>query len=115
YRVYNLSSKKVEEILNLRYLEDKPNVQGLSQECYFDLDYLTDSLGYTHFKTNPPAGTHDTNIIAGTQDDDSEFECDEQIILVPSFPSNSFLGSKVHDVSAPMKNNLDYAEEFARL
>nr|GEW29103.1 hypothetical protein [Tanacetum cinerariifolium] len=50
YRVCNLSSKKVEETLNLRYLEDKPNVQG----------------------------THDTNIIAGTQDDDSESECDEQ-------------------------------------
>nr|GEX47235.1 hypothetical protein [Tanacetum cinerariifolium] len=32
YRVYNLSSKKVEEMLNLRYLEDKPNVQGLGQE-----------------------------------------------------------------------------------
>nr|GFD14180.1 hypothetical protein [Tanacetum cinerariifolium] len=26
-------SKKVEEMLNLRYLEDKPNVQGLGQEC----------------------------------------------------------------------------------
>nr|GFB71536.1 retrovirus-related Pol polyprotein from transposon TNT 1-94 [Tanacetum cinerariifolium] len=90
YRVYNLSSKNVKETLNLRYLEDKPNVQGLGQEWYFDLDYLTDSLGYTRFKTNPPVGTHDTNIIAGTQDDDSESECDEQ-------------------------NNLDYAEELARL
>nr|GEY93705.1 putative ribonuclease H-like domain-containing protein [Tanacetum cinerariifolium] len=87
YRVYNLFSKKVEETLNLRYLEDKPNVQGLGQEWYFDLDYLTDSLGYTHFKTNPPAGTH--NIIAGTQDDDSESES--------------------------IENNLDYAEELARL
>nr|GEY07110.1 retrovirus-related Pol polyprotein from transposon TNT 1-94 [Tanacetum cinerariifolium] len=55
YRVYNLSSKKVEETLNLRYLEDKPNVQGLGQEWYFDLDYLTDSLGYIRIKTNPPA------------------------------------------------------------
>nr|GFD54245.1 hypothetical protein [Tanacetum cinerariifolium] len=53
--------------------------------------------------------------IAGTQDDDSEFEWDEQAILVPSFPSNSFSGSKVNDVSAPMKTNLDYAEELARL
>nr|GFC25872.1 retrovirus-related Pol polyprotein from transposon TNT 1-94 [Tanacetum cinerariifolium] len=60
YRVYNLSSKKVEETLNLRNLEDKPNVQGMGQEWYFDLDYLTDSLGYTRFKTNPPAGTHAT-------------------------------------------------------
>nr|GFA31344.1 hypothetical protein [Tanacetum cinerariifolium] len=115
YRVYNLYSKKVKETLNLRYLEDKPNVQGLGQEWYFDLDYLTDSLGYTRFKTNPPAGTHDTNILVGTQVDDSESECDEQVILVPSFPSNIFSGHTVHDVSAPMENNLDYTEELARL
>nr|GFB93745.1 ribonuclease H-like domain-containing protein [Tanacetum cinerariifolium] len=80
--------KKVKETLNLRYLEDKPNVQGLGQEWYFDLDYLTDSLGYTRFTTNPPAGTHDTNIIAGLT---------------------------VYDVSAPMENNLDSVEELARL
>nr|GEX99178.1 hypothetical protein [Tanacetum cinerariifolium] len=70
---------------------------------------------YTRFKTNPPVGTQDTNIITGTQDDDSESECDEQAILVPSFPSNSFSGSKVNDVSAPMETNLDYAKELARL
>nr|GEW64545.1 putative ribonuclease H-like domain-containing protein [Tanacetum cinerariifolium] len=56
YRVYNLSSKKVKETLNMRYLEDNPNVQGLGQEWYFELDYLTDSLGYTRFKSNTPAG-----------------------------------------------------------
>nr|GEV66805.1 reverse transcriptase domain-containing protein [Tanacetum cinerariifolium] len=115
YRVYNLSSKKVKETLNLRYLKDKPNVQGLGPEWYFDLDYLTDSLGYTHFKTNTPAGTQYTTINEGTQDDDSESECDEHAILVPSFLSNSFSGHKVNDVSAPMENNLDYAEELARL
>nr|GEY24931.1 hypothetical protein [Tanacetum cinerariifolium] len=60
-------------------------------------------------------GTQDTNIIACTQDDDSESECDEQAILVPSFPSNSFSGPKVNDVFAPMENNLDYVEELARL
>nr|GEW00479.1 ribonuclease H-like domain-containing protein [Tanacetum cinerariifolium] len=94
YRFYNLSSKKVEETLNLRYLEDKPNVQGLGQEWYFDLDYLTDSLGYTRLKTYTHVGTQDTNINKGTQDDDSESECDEHAILVPSFPSNSFSGPK---------------------
>nr|GFC41839.1 hypothetical protein [Tanacetum cinerariifolium] len=52
---------------------------------------------------------------AGTQDDDLESECDEHAILVPSFPSNSFLGPKVSDVCAPIENNLDYAEELARL
>nr|GEY88104.1 retrovirus-related Pol polyprotein from transposon TNT 1-94 [Tanacetum cinerariifolium] len=57
----------------------------------------------------------DTNILAGTQAKDLDSECDEQGILVPSFPSNSFLGPTVPDVSAPMENNLDYAEELARL
>ncbi|GKC72028.1 putative ribonuclease H-like domain-containing protein [Tanacetum coccineum] len=114
YRVYNLSSKKIEETLNLRYLEDKPNVQGLGHEWYFDLDYLTNSLGYTRFKTNQPAGTQDTNIHAGTQDD-SDSKCDEQVIVVPSFPSNSFLGPKVYEASQMMESNSDYAEELARL
>ncbi|GJR42909.1 putative ribonuclease H-like domain-containing protein [Tanacetum coccineum] len=114
YRVYNLSSKKIEETLNLRYLEDKPNVQGLGHEWYFDLDYLTDSLGYTRFKTNQPAGTQDTNIHAGTQDD-SDSECDEQVIVVPSFPSHSFSGPKVNEASEMMESSSDYAEELARL
>nr|GEZ79039.1 hypothetical protein [Tanacetum cinerariifolium] len=70
---------------------------------------------YTRFKTNTPAGTNDTNILAGTQADDSDSECDEQVILVPSFPSNSFSGPTIQDVSAPMENNLDYAEELAQL
>nr|GEW65242.1 putative ribonuclease H-like domain-containing protein [Tanacetum cinerariifolium] len=108
-------SKKIEEMLNLIYLENKPNVQGLGQEWYFDLAYLTDSLGYTCFKTNPPAGPDDTNILAGTQADDSDSECDEQVILVPLFPSNSFSGPTIQDVSAPMENNLDYAKELAHL
>nr|GEV60547.1 hypothetical protein [Tanacetum cinerariifolium] len=88
---------------------------GLGQELYFDLDYLTDSLGYTRFKTNTPAGTPDNNINAGRQDDDSESKNDEQAILVPSFPSNSFSGRKVNEVSATMENHLDYAKELARL
>ncbi|GJR19756.1 putative ribonuclease H-like domain-containing protein [Tanacetum coccineum] len=29
YRVYNLTNKRVEETMNLRFLEDKPNVQGI--------------------------------------------------------------------------------------
>ncbi|GJV25183.1 putative ribonuclease H-like domain-containing protein [Tanacetum coccineum] len=114
YRVYNLSSKKIEETLNLRYLEDKPNVQGLGHEWYFDLDYLTDSLGYTRFKTYQPAGTQDTNIHADTQDD-SDLKCDEHVIVVPSFPSNYFSGPKVNEASEMMESNSDYAEELARL
>nr|GEZ31447.1 hypothetical protein [Tanacetum cinerariifolium] len=70
---------------------------------------------YTRFKTTTLACTQDTNVNSGTQDDDSESECDEQAILVPSFPSNSFSGPKVNEVSTTMENHLDYAEELARL
>ncbi|GJY56306.1 ribonuclease H-like domain-containing protein [Tanacetum coccineum] len=41
--------------------------QGLGHEWYFDLDYLTDSLGYTRFKASQLTGTQDTNIHAGTK------------------------------------------------
>ncbi|GJW26015.1 putative ribonuclease H-like domain-containing protein [Tanacetum coccineum] len=77
YRVYNLSSKKIEETLNLRYLEEKPNVQGTQA--------------------------------------DSDSECDEQVIVVPSFPSNSFSGTKVNEASDMVEGSSDYAEELARL
>ncbi|GJW32289.1 putative ribonuclease H-like domain-containing protein [Tanacetum coccineum] len=70
YRVYNVRTKRVEETMNQRYLEEKPNVQGLGHEWYFDLDYLTDSLGYKRDKANQSAGTQeDLPNSAGTQDD----------------------------------------------
>ncbi|GJS19410.1 hypothetical protein Tco_0448042 [Tanacetum coccineum] len=107
---YELVREKLMKVLLL----DKPNVQGLGHEWYFDLDYLTDSLGYNRFKTNQPAGTQDTNIHAGTQDD-SDSECSEEVIVVPSFPSNSFSGPKVLEASKMVESSSDYAEELARL
>ncbi|GJY36751.1 putative ribonuclease H-like domain-containing protein, partial [Tanacetum coccineum] len=115
YRVYNLSNKRVEETLNLRFLEDKPNAQGIGHEWYFDLDYLTDSLGYTRFKTDTPAGTQETNIPAGTQAQDSDSDVEEQVIVVPSFPSNSFSGPSSSNGPSIMERNADYAEELAKL
>ncbi|GJV71407.1 putative ribonuclease H-like domain-containing protein [Tanacetum coccineum] len=58
--------------------------------------------------------TQDTNIHTGTQDD-SDSECDEQVIVVPSFPSNSFSGPKVDEASDMVESSSDYAEELARL
>nr|GEV79643.1 hypothetical protein [Tanacetum cinerariifolium] len=79
YRVYNVPNKRVEETMNLRFLEEKPN--------YFDLDYLTDTFGYKHVQANQSAGTQEaTTNLAGTQDADSDSDCDEQVIIVPSYP-----------------------------
>nr|GFC54093.1 putative ribonuclease H-like domain-containing protein [Tanacetum cinerariifolium] len=92
YMVYNLTSKRVEETMNLRFMEDKPNVQGIGHEWYFNLDYLSDFL-----------------------DDDSDSEYDEQVIVVPSFPSNSFVGPSTSNGPSITERNADYAEELARL
>nr|GFA49835.1 putative ribonuclease H-like domain-containing protein [Tanacetum cinerariifolium] len=80
--VYNVPNKRVEETMNLRFLEEKPNVQGLGHEWYFNLDYLTDTLGYKHVQANQSAGTQGvvTNP-AGTQDADLDSDCDEQVII----------------------------------
>ncbi|GJV00831.1 hypothetical protein Tco_1330101, partial [Tanacetum coccineum] len=89
YRVYNLTNKRVEETMNLRFLEDKPNVQGI--------------------------GTQETNIPAGTQAQDSDSDVEEQVIVVPSFPSNSFAGPSSSNGPSVMERNADYAEELAKL
>ncbi|GKG40742.1 hypothetical protein Tco_0469954 [Tanacetum coccineum] len=52
--------------------------------------------------------------LAGTHDD-SDSECDEQVIVVPFFPSNHFSGPKVYTASATVESTSDYAEELARL
>ncbi|GKF65249.1 putative ribonuclease H-like domain-containing protein [Tanacetum coccineum] len=84
----------------------------MGHEWYFDLDYLTDSLGYTRFKSNQPTGTQATNTHAGTHDD-SDSKCDEHVILVPFFPGTlkkskfgeSALAGYVHD---QQRNNYTY-------
>ncbi|GJX58004.1 putative ribonuclease H-like domain-containing protein [Tanacetum coccineum] len=100
YKVYNVPNKRVEETLNLRYLKEKPNVQGLGHEWYFNLDYLTDTLGYKRDKAKQSAGTQEasTNPV-GTQDADSDSECDEQVIIVPSYPSHNIQEVEPKDTS----------------
>nr|GEZ73333.1 ribonuclease H-like domain-containing protein [Tanacetum cinerariifolium] len=100
YRVYNVPNKRVEETINMRFLEEKPNVHGLGHEWYCDLDYLTDTLGYKHVQANQSAGTQEaiTNHV-GTQDDDSDSDCDEQVIIVSSYPSHNIQGTEPKDNS----------------
>nr|GEX65808.1 putative ribonuclease H-like domain-containing protein [Tanacetum cinerariifolium] len=121
--VYNVPNKRVEETMNLQVLKDKPNVQGLGHAWYFDLDYLTDSLGYKQVLANHPAGTqgNKTNSVC-TQDADSDSDCDEQVIIVPSYPSHSIQetqsidtpGDKVDDSSHPSADEI-FRKELAKL
>ncbi|GKC54747.1 putative ribonuclease H-like domain-containing protein [Tanacetum coccineum] len=84
YRVYNMANKRVEESMNLRFLEEKANIQGIGHEWSFDLDYLTDSLGYNRDKANQSAGTQDVSSNpGGFQDDDLDSDSDDAIHVHP--------------------------------
>nr|GFA61982.1 retrovirus-related Pol polyprotein from transposon TNT 1-94 [Tanacetum cinerariifolium] len=72
YRVYNVPNKRVEESLNLRFFEGKPNVQG------------------TQGAITTSSGTHDA---------DSDSDCDEHVIIVPSYPSLNIQHSEPKDTS----------------
>nr|GEZ93291.1 ribonuclease H-like domain-containing protein [Tanacetum cinerariifolium] len=46
FRVYNIRTKRVEENLNVRFLEDKPIIAGAGPKWLFDIDILTKSMKY---------------------------------------------------------------------
>nr|GEW38626.1 hypothetical protein [Tanacetum cinerariifolium] len=46
FGVYNLRTRKVEENLHIRFLDDKPSIAGTGPEWLFDIDVLTKSMNY---------------------------------------------------------------------
>nr|GEY43362.1 ribonuclease H-like domain-containing protein [Tanacetum cinerariifolium] len=57
FRVYNNRTRKVEENLHVRFLEDKPIIVGNGPKWTFDIDMLTKSMNYV-------------TVIAGTNSND---------------------------------------------
>ncbi|GJR72906.1 putative ribonuclease H-like domain-containing protein [Tanacetum coccineum] len=70
-RVFNKRTRIVEETLNIRFLENTPNVKGNGPDWLFDVDSLSISINYVPVaagnKTNGIAGIKD-NIVAGPKD-----------------------------------------------
>ncbi|GJZ28262.1 putative ribonuclease H-like domain-containing protein [Tanacetum coccineum] len=46
FKVYNIRTRKVEENLHIRFLEDKPIITGDGPKWLFDIDVLTKSMNY---------------------------------------------------------------------
>ncbi|GJT94589.1 putative ribonuclease H-like domain-containing protein [Tanacetum coccineum] len=69
--VFNKRTRIVEETLNIRFIENTPNVKGNRPDWIFDVDSLSISMNYvpvaTGNKTNGIAVTKD-NIVAGPKD-----------------------------------------------
>ncbi|GJX22457.1 putative ribonuclease H-like domain-containing protein [Tanacetum coccineum] len=71
FRVINTRTRKVEENLHIKFLENKPNVAGSGTEWLFDIDLLTNSMNYELVtagnRTNKNAGIKDNVDAVPTQ------------------------------------------------
>ncbi|GKB51211.1 putative ribonuclease H-like domain-containing protein [Tanacetum coccineum] len=83
-RVFNKRTRIVEEILNIRFLENALNVKGNGLDWLFDVDSLTISMNYvpvvTQNQTNGIAGTKD-NIVASQAK--KKKAPDQEYIMIP--------------------------------
>ncbi|GJZ19075.1 putative ribonuclease H-like domain-containing protein, partial [Tanacetum coccineum] len=67
FRVYNIRTRKVEENLHIRFLEDKPIIVGDGPKWLFDIDVLTKSMNYVPVI----AGTNSNDLVDGSLFDSS--------------------------------------------
>ncbi|GJS71372.1 putative ribonuclease H-like domain-containing protein [Tanacetum coccineum] len=83
-RVFNKRTKIVEVTLNIRFLENAPNVTGNVPDWLFNVDSLTISMNYVPVvvgnQTNGIAGSRD-NIVAGQAEKKAEPE--QEYIQIP--------------------------------
>ncbi|GJW29876.1 putative ribonuclease H-like domain-containing protein [Tanacetum coccineum] len=83
-RVFNKRTRIVEETLNIRFLENAPNVTGNGPDWLFDVDSLSKSMNYVPViaenQTNGIAGKRD-NIVAGQAE--KKIEPEQEYILIP--------------------------------
>ncbi|GJW15802.1 putative ribonuclease H-like domain-containing protein [Tanacetum coccineum] len=67
FRVYNTRTKRVEENLHIRFLENKPMIEGTGPKWLFDIDSLTQSMNYV-----PVSAGIVSNVSAGTSEENSQ-------------------------------------------
>ncbi|GJW45569.1 retrovirus-related pol polyprotein from transposon TNT 1-94 [Tanacetum coccineum] len=94
--VYNTRTKRVEENLHIRFLENKPMIEGNGPKWLFNIDSLTQSINYV-----PVAASTIINEFAGTQGElnagTSEGICQDCIVM-PLWKDASYFDSPSKDV-----------------
>ncbi|GJV01722.1 putative ribonuclease H-like domain-containing protein, partial [Tanacetum coccineum] len=129
FRVYNLVTKRVEENLHIKFLENKPNVAGKGPNWLFDLDYLTDSMNYHSVRSenqaNLHAGQQETSQNTGTKDkidagdsekeDESAQDCFELPIWHSYSSTNPFAPKTDNKRGGPREEEQVFLDDLARL
>ncbi|GJU66905.1 putative ribonuclease H-like domain-containing protein [Tanacetum coccineum] len=84
FKVYNIRTRKVEENLHIRFLEDKPIITGDGPKWLFDIDVLTKSMNYVPVV----AGTNSNDFVGieesiGAGHSSKETGSSQDYILIP--------------------------------
>ncbi|GJT06156.1 putative ribonuclease H-like domain-containing protein [Tanacetum coccineum] len=100
FRVYNIRTRKVEENLHVRFLEDKPIIAGDGPKWLFDIDVLTKSMNYVPVvagtNSNDFVGTKESN---GAGHSSKEPGSSQDYILMPLWKDGSLFDSSSKDAS----------------
>ncbi|GKB62918.1 putative ribonuclease H-like domain-containing protein [Tanacetum coccineum] len=100
FRVYNIRTRKVEENLHVRFLEDKPIIAGDGPKWLFDIDVLTKSMNYV-----PVVAGTNSNDFVGTKESigaghsSEETGSSQDYILMPLWKDGSLFDSSSKDAS----------------
>ncbi|GKA58520.1 hypothetical protein Tco_0757708 [Tanacetum coccineum] len=94
FKVYNIRTRKVEENLHIRFLENKTIVTGDGPKWLFDIDSLTKSMNYVLVvagtKSNDFAGLEESN---GAGHTSKETEFSQDYIVMPLWKDGSMFDS----------------------
>ncbi|GJU34244.1 putative ribonuclease H-like domain-containing protein [Tanacetum coccineum] len=100
FRVYNIRTRKVEENLHIRFLEDKPIIAGDGPKWLFDIDVLTKSMNYV-----PVVAGTNSNDFVGTEESigaghsSKETGSSQDCILMPLWKDGSLFDSSSKNAS----------------
>ncbi|GJT27917.1 putative ribonuclease H-like domain-containing protein, partial [Tanacetum coccineum] len=100
FRVYNIRTRKVEENLHIRFLEDKPIIAGDGPKLLFDIDVLIKSINYVPIV----AGTNSNDFVGteesiGTGHSTEETRSSQDYILIPLWKDGSLFDSSLKNAS----------------
>ncbi|GJZ16026.1 putative ribonuclease H-like domain-containing protein [Tanacetum coccineum] len=94
FRVYNTRTRKVEENLHVRFLEDKPIIAGDRPKWLFDIDVLTESMNYVPIVVGTNSNDFlGTNKSIGTGQSNKETGYSQDYILMPLWKDGSLFDS----------------------
>ncbi|GKF42774.1 putative ribonuclease H-like domain-containing protein, partial [Tanacetum coccineum] len=95
-RVYNTRTRIVEENLHIRFLENKPMIEGNGPKWLFDIDSLTQSMNYVPVV----AGTiiNESATIQGELNAGTSKEISHDCIVMPIWKDASYFDSPTKDV-----------------